>query len=74
MKEDHDVVLSISGLQSTKHLRISVLKWLRKKPFVFEVRIYGPMGGIEMGKYLILDPKFTAFSIWKLIYRSGIGP
>jgi len=70
MKEDHDVVLSSSGPITTA-LPGLVSKWLRKKPFVFEVRDLWPKGGIEMGKLSNPLIRNTALAFEKLIYKNA---
>jgi glycosyltransferase involved in cell wall biosynthesis len=65
-----DVVISSSG-PITAAIPGLLAKWLRRKPFVFEVRDLWPKGGIELGK---LKSKFIIkIALWfeKLCYKNA---
>ena len=70
LTESHDVVLSSSGPITTAFPGL-ISKWIRKKPFIFEVRDLWPKGGIEMGKLSNPFMRKTALAFERLIYHQA---
>ncbi len=70
LTEPFDVAVASSG-PITVGLPVLFARWLRRKPFVFEVRDLWPRGAMEMG--LLNNKLLQKFALWveKLCYRNA---